>query len=205
VIRWISKVNEGENEKWGRLSAIKLASQKHPAGRYFYLVMRTAFRGITNREQFQYTVMNMDTGLLIRGTEAEAIVNELINEGESLFPGALEGLAQAIEKIRKDSGHEIGKAQNAFQEDQNSKYQIRKDQMDRFFERKIETQRQRILSAEITLQAKGKGEAAGFRAFLDRLQQEYQEQSRRLKSKMDKLEFKFSEVAGGYFEVCAHE
>lgn len=205
VIRWISKVNEGENEKWGRLSAVKLASQKHPAGRYFYLVMRTAFRGITNREQFQYTVMNMDTGVLIRGTEAEAIVNELINEGKSLFPGTLEGLTQAIEKIREDSGSEIGKAQKAFQEDQNAKYQIRKDQMDRFFERKIETQRQRIRTAESRLQAKGGGGAAGFRAILDRLQQEHQEQGRRLRSKIDNLEFKFSEVAGGYLEVCAHE
>jgi hypothetical protein len=37
------------------------------------------------------------------------------------------------------------------------------------------------------------------------LEQEHQEQARKLKAKIDNLEFKFSEVAGGYFEVTQSE
>jgi hypothetical protein len=170
-------------------------------GRYIYLVVRTAFRGITNREQFQYNVMNLGTGSLIRGTDAEGLINSLVNQGESLFPEKVEGLAEAIESIRDDSASQIGKAQQAFQDDQNIKYQIRKDQADRFFGRKIAIQRQRIQTAELT----GSKGAAGFRAILHRLEQEHQEQTRKLKAKIDNLEFKFSEVAGGYFEVAQSE
>jgi SNF2 family DNA or RNA helicase len=213
VIRWIGKENEGENERWGRLSALKLGFVMAKAedgeqvrflyepGRYIYLVVRTAFRGITNREQFQYNVMNLDTGCLIRGTDAEGLINSLVNQGESLFPEKVEGLAEAIESIRDDSAAQIGKAQQSFQDDQNIKYQIRKDQADRFFGRKKAIQRQRIQTAEMT----GSKGAAGFRAILHRLEQEHQEQARKLKAKIDNLEFKFSEVAGGYFEVAQSE
>lgn len=213
VIRWISKENEGENEKWGRLSAVKIRAVMKPAidgeaaqyllqpGKYLYLIVRTAFRGITNREQFQYNVMKLENGVLLRGTEAEWVVNQLINQGENLFPQPIEGLAEAIATIRHDSDQEIAKAQKAFQEDQNTKYQIRKDQADRFFSRKIGIQRQRIQTAEMT----GRKGAAGFRAILERLEQEREEQARKLKAKIDNLEFKFSEVAGGYVEVFSDE
>jgi len=204
IIRWISKENEGENEKWGRLSAVRLVSKDYQPGRYFYLLMRTAFRGITNREQFQYNVMNIDTEALIRGIDAEGLINDLINRGESLFPGHLDGLADAMECLREESAVQIAKAQKAFLEDQKTKYQIRKDQMDRFFERKIDSQKQRIRTAESRLNVRGGG-TAGFRAILERLQDEHQEQARKLETKIDQLDFKFSEVAGGYLEVHAHE
>lgn len=198
--RWITRANEQSNNQWHKVSAVRLESQTLPSARYFYLIYRMSLEGLTRRDAFHYILKELGSGSVLSGIEAEAIVNEALDKGESLFPRALHDLSATLTELRQVIAADIATEQRRFREDQALKFDIRRQQLTAHFDRRIEAQRRRIETALSRARQETAG-LAGFRKYLQNLEQERRAQLAKLELRARNLTESISEVACGVIEI----
>jgi SNF2 family DNA or RNA helicase len=200
--RWITQENEQASNDWHKVSAVRLQSEEFTPGRYFYLVYRMTLEGITRRDAFFYAIKHLPTSQVLTGTRAESLLNAALEKGESAFPRDTPDYLAELAELRGAVAEELKSAQRMFREDQAQKLSIRRQQITVHFNRRIEVQRRRILTAE-----QGGADAqrglAGFRRQLANLEAERDQQLDKLGRRSSEVQDRSSEVACGLLDVSA--
>jgi superfamily II DNA or RNA helicase len=199
--RWITKENEGASNDWHRVSAVRLRSDTFTPGRYFYLVYRMTFEGITRRDAFHYAAKRLGTGEILTGAPAEAILNAALDSSESLFPRETDDHSADLKDLRDALTDEFSAAQRMFRQDQAHKLEIRRQQISAHFNRRIADQRRRIETSE----SRGVKERQlkGFRKRLNDLEAMRADQLAKIEGKAAALKESVAEVACGIIEAQA--
>jgi superfamily II DNA or RNA helicase len=197
--RWITKENEGVNNDWHKVSALCLQSDSFTEGRYFYLVYRMTLEGITRRDAFHYAAKRVATGEILIGARAEALLNETLDSGESLFPRETVDYSADLKNLRESLANELIVVQRTFRQDQDQKLEMRRQQISAHFNRRISDQRRRIETAEN--RGVKKGQLKGFRKRLSDLEAMRDDQLAKIEDKASALKDSIAEVACGFIEV----
>ncbi len=197
--RWITNENEQVNNHWHNVSAIRVTCKDIPPARYFYLIYRMTLEGITKRDAFHYGMKNLATGELVLGTQAESLINTMLDDGESLYPLQVPDYTGVLQEVREALGQELSMNQRIFRQDQERNLEIRRQQINAHFERRIGDQLRRIETAKAR-DVKA-GSIRGFETQLKNLRSAHNSQLAKLESKVGALQESFAEVASGFVEV----
>jgi superfamily II DNA or RNA helicase len=199
LLRWITDVDQAKTNDWHKVSALSLQTSSNAPGDYFYLIHRLTFDGITRRDAFVYIIKHLDTGRVFDGVEAERMLGEALERGESLFPRDIPDLTAVLNELKKAVAQELGRQKIAFDSGQDQKLDLRRRQVTAHFDRRIESQKRRIETAVLTGTAPGA--VAGFRKTLANLERLRASQLERLDFKVALRKHTFSEVACGFLKV----
>jgi len=199
--RWITKENEGASNDWHRVSAVRLRSNNFTPGRYFYLIYRMTFEGITRRDAFHHAAKCLATGEILVGARAESLLDVAFDSGESLFPRETVDHSADLKGLRDALTNELSAAQRMFRQDQAQKLEIRRQQISAHFNRRIADQRRRIETSESRRVKESR--LKGFRKRLTDLGVMRDDQLAKLEDKAAALKESFAEVACGFIEVQA--
>ncbi len=197
--RWITKENLATNNTWHKVSAIRINTDRFDPGRYFYLIYRMTFDGITRKDAFLYGVMQVGTDLLFTGDRAEELVGLALDRGESLFPQQTPDLSGMLEKLQRALDVELTRELRTFRDDQSQKMNIRLQQTGSHFDRLISDQKKRI-ETSVTRNVR-QGGLQGFLARLQNLERMRDEQLTKIEEKAANLTESFDEVACGLIDV----
>jgi hypothetical protein len=198
--RWITKENETNTDNWLQVSAVRTAAAGYAPGPYFYLIYRLELEGITRKDAFHYALKHLPTGENILGTRAEALLNQTLDQGESVFPRNVPDHSEHLKHLRRELAEELKAVQKQFREDQAHKLAVRRQQITSHFDRRIQAQRRRIATLENAPPAARRG-LPGFRQQLANLEEDRARQLAELESKAAGLKESFAEVACGLLEV----
>jgi superfamily II DNA or RNA helicase len=201
LMRWITDSDRDRTNEWYKVSAVSLESSDHPPGEYFYLVHRLLFEGVTRREAFTYVAKHLGSGTILTGIEAERLTGNVLERGESLLPREMPDLSDSLAELKRVMTRELVRQQAAFNADQDIKLDLRRRQIEGHFDRRIEAQRRRIESFQMTGASEAK--LSGFRKTLSNLIALRTEQLRKLNDKLALRRQTFAEVACGYLVVTA--
>ena len=146
LVRWVTKSIRDKANKLHKLAAVRVVCNSVPSGRYFFLVRRLTLNGLHPREHLFYAMRNTETGIPVHGELAENALNEALERGESLFPGAVHNMMPVLEDLRELLNGTCQAAVDSYKDEMDFKRQVQIKQVKAHFCRKIEITEKQIAS-----------------------------------------------------------
>jgi len=200
LIRWITKINRERSHSFFDVSALLLEQSSLPPGDYCYRIERWRLKGLSNRENLAYGIVNLGNNFIYAPDEAELIVQQLLRQGKDwdYVDYDREKLTRAHRELEETMGEWFKVAVEEFIAENDTSYQIKVQRVKSIFDRRIEQDEQRLR----TLREAGRDPRV-IRATEGRLKTGIRNKEQRLLELQDKamVDMEQAQVAAGVFRV----
>jgi len=144
-VGWMTSAYQARRKIWHPVSAVRLATNEVQEGVYFYLVGRLSLKHpALAKDEILFRAHNIDTGGTLGLMESEALVNHVIEEGESWVAVEFPDCSTAFEVVWKTLTGDCAAIQEAFNEDVELRVNTKRAQVESHFRRRIETAERRV-------------------------------------------------------------
>jgi len=200
LIRWITKINRERAHSFFDVSALLLEQSSLPPGDYCYRIERWRLKGLSNRENLAYGIVNLGNNFIYTPDEAELIVQQLLRQGKDwdYVDYDREKLTRAHRELEETMGERFKVAVEEFIAENDTSYQIKVQRVKSIFDRRIEQDEQRLR----TLREAGRDPRV-IRATEGRLNTGIRNKEQRLLELQEKamIDMEQAQVAAGVFRI----
>ncbi len=146
LIKWITHENSLRAADMHSVCALRCRTATVAPGEHFFHVRRLSITGLHKREKLYYGMLNLATGDMLIGNEAERTINECLLRGQTLFdipsadyPGCLRRLTDRLNAVCQEAIED-------FVDEMEAKAIVQRQQAESHFERKLRIAQNRLQS-----------------------------------------------------------
>ena len=146
LIRWITKINRERSHSFFDVSALLLGQSSLPPGDYCYRIERWRLKGLSNRENLAYGIVNLGNNFIYPPDESELIVQQLLRQGKDwdYVDYEREKLTRSHKELEEIMAGRFSIAVDEFIAENDTSYQIKTQRVKSIFDRRIEQDKQRL-------------------------------------------------------------
>jgi superfamily II DNA or RNA helicase len=148
LIRWITSELRTASKSLHEVSAISLKTDQVSSGTYFYLIQRLNLEGLHKRERLLYSLISESTGKVIEGDKAESVLNEALDHGNKVFRSGCTNQIVLLESLVEHMNALCGSIIDEYKIEMEARRKIQAEQMEAYYERKIQSARRAIATIE---------------------------------------------------------
>jgi len=150
LIRWITKINKDREHEFYKLSSVVINREDLPAGHYLYRVERWKLSGLIRQEKLAYGLISLNDQETISLNHSESIFQTILYNGQdwSFREYDQNALVRCYDLLEESMSASFSDAVKQFEVENINLFQIKKERINKIFNRRISQDEQRIRTLE---------------------------------------------------------
>lgn len=146
LVKWMTKVNQERAQRFYNTSALLLSTDRLAPGIYVYLVERWKMKGLGNRENMAYAVMELSAAQPVAPDAAEQTVQALLRDGRDWDYPELdpESVLETIKEMEARLSERCAAALSDFEDENEAALNMRVQRTEAHFNRRIDQDRRQL-------------------------------------------------------------
>ncbi len=150
LIRWITKINKDREHEFYKVSSIVVNSRDLPAGHYHYRIDRWKLSGLIKQEKLAYGLISLKNQKVILPDDSESMFQTILHNGQewSFREYDQDALIRCYDLLEVSMLDFFSDAVMQFEAENTNIFQIKKERVNKIFNRRISQDEQRIRTLE---------------------------------------------------------